>query len=289
MSTPWDGRAEYLSKSRTVWFNDDYLQMLVNSAWRIGHAIRVADFGCGTGFLHDALMPHFPAGSAYTGYDASPALIEEAQRRAGDAAEFICCDLLETAIPQQFDVVICQALLMHIPQPERMLQRMIDAAVPGGLVICVEPNWNITNASIYVDGLDIDGSNLGLLAKLWSAERARGGPDKCVGTKVPAMMRRLGLRQVGVRMNDCTRLADPAGGPEEYRRQREALRADGPGGDPGEEEAFVQGLLARGLTEGEARLQYTCEKELHGHLSAHEEDFLMLWHPGLLISFGRKA
>lgn len=289
MGINWDDRAEYLSKSRTVWFNDDYLQLLVNSVWRIDRAVRVADFGCGTGFLRDALLPHFPTGSSYTGYDASPKLIEAARQKAGDGAAFVCCDLLETDIPAQYDVVICQTVLMHIPQPERMLQRMVDAAVPGGLVICMEPNWNITNASIYVDGIDIDGRNLGLLAKLWSLAKARDGPDRCVGTKVPAMMRRLGLRQVGVRMNDCTRLADPAGGPEEYRRQREALRADGPGGDPGEEEAFVAGLLARGLTEDEARLQYTCEKELHEHLAAHEEDFLMLWHPSLLISSGRKG
>ena len=289
MSTLWDDKSEYLAKSRTVWFNDDYLHLLVNSVWKIDRAVRVADFGCGTGFLYEALMPHFPAGSSYTGFDASETLIEAARQKAGDGAEFVCCDLLETDIQPQYDVVICQALLIHIPGPERMLRRMVDAALPGGLVICMEPNWNITNASMTVDGIDIDGRNLGLLAKLWSAELARGGPDKCVGTKVPAMMRRLGLRQVGVRMNDCTRLADPAGDPEEYRRQREALRADGPGGNPGEEDAFVQSLLARGLTEDEARLQYICEKELHGHLSAHAEDFLMLWHPSLLISFGRKA
>jgi len=289
MGTDWDGRAEYLAKSRTVWFNDDYLQLLVQSVWRIERAVQVADFGCGTGFLHDVLMPHFPAGSTYTGYDASGKLIEAARQKAGSGVEFICCDLLETEILPQYDIVICQALLMHIPGPERMLRRMTGAAKPGGLVICMEPNWNITNASIYVDGIDVDGRNLGLLAKLWSAETARGGPDRCVGTKVPAMMRRLGLLNVGVRMNDCTRLADPAGDPEEYRRQREALGADGFGGDPGGEGAFIQGLLARGLGEGEARLQYHCEKELHEHIAAHAEDFFALIHPGPLISFGRKA
>ena len=233
-------------------------------------------------------MPHFPAGSSYTGYDASETLIEAARQRAGDGTRFVCCDLLETDIPPQYGVVICQALLMHIPQPERMLRRMIAAAVPGGLVICIEPNFNITNASMYVDGIDMDGSNLGLLAKLWSTDQAHGGPDRCVGTKVPAMMRRLGLQQVGVRMNDCTRLADPAGDPEEYRRQREALAADHFGRGPGEEASFVQGLQSRGLTEEEARLQYRCEKQLYAQIAAHEEDFLALIHPGLLISFGRK-
>jgi len=289
MSTAWDEKAEYLAKSRTVWFNDDYLQLLVNSAWRIDRPVCVADFGCGTGFLRDRLMPHFPAGSAYTGYDISEKLIEAAKQKAGDGAQFICCNLLETEISAQYDLVICQALLMHIPGPERMLRRMVDAAKPGGLVICMEPNWNITNASMFVDGIDIDGRNLGLLAKLWSAEKARTGTDKCVGTKVPAMMRRLGLRQVGVRMNDCTRLADPSGDPEGYRRQREALRADNFGGDPGDEGDFIRGLLARGLSEGEARLQYQCEKEIHAHLLAHDEGFMALSHPALLISFGWKA
>lgn len=71
----------------------------------------------------------------------------------------------------KYNIVICQAFLIHIPDPECMLSKMIDASIEGGLIIFIEPNWNVSNAATYIDGLDIDRyCNLGILQKLWKNE-----------------------------------------------------------------------------------------------------------------------
>jgi len=288
----WDTQIEYLKKTRTVWFNDDYLELLIRSVWRITAPVCIADFGCGGGFLGGALMPLMPAVSTYTGYDKGAKLIECAKALYADAPfkmAFHQCDLLEQEFPEKYDIVICQALLMHIPQPERMLSRMIDAASPGGLIICIEPNWNVSNAILHIDGLDVEGQcNLGLLSKLWKHELETQGTDKCIGTKTPFMMHKLGLVDVGIRMNDCIRFANPHASGEDYQRQRAAFLSDGWGHEMEDEGDFVDRLQQRGVIAEEARLQYRCERDLNEYVARNEDSIFALSAPPTFISFGRK-
>jgi len=288
----WDTQIEYLRKSRAVWFNDDFLEFLAKSVWGITESVSIADFGCGNGFLYGALMPLLPKGSAYTGYDKGIKLIENAKSFFCDApykAAFFQCDLLQEELPQKYDVVICQALLMHIPGPERMLSRMIDATAQGGLIICIEPNWNVSNAAMHIDGLDVEGQcNLGLLQKLWKKELEEQGTDKCIGTKIPSMMRKLGLKNIGIRMNDCVRFANPVADEGEYQNQLEAFMADGWGHEMSDEDEYAQGLCKRGVTVEEARLQYKCEKEINEFVLDNNHSICVLTALPFFISFGRK-
>lgn len=288
----WDNRLEYLRNSRISWFNLDYIEFLVKCVWRIEKPVKVADFGCGNGFLGSVLLPFLPEGSSYTGYDKSEKLIENAKELFSNATyktEFICCDLLEEDINMQFDFVICQTLLMHIPEPERMLQRMINTAAPGGLIVCIETNWNVGNAAMYIDGLDIDGyCNLGLLSKLWKKERTDNKTDKCIGMKIPPMMQSFGLKNISIRMNDCVRFANPYGDPIEYQRQTRTFLSDGWGHIMGEENEYLQQLLERGVSLDEAQLQYQCEKEINEYVVNNKESLMVLTIPPMFISYGTK-
>lgn len=290
--TVWDDKADYLESTRTVWFNGDYLEFLLRKVLRVDKPVDVADFGCGTGFLARALMPLLPAGSSYAGFDKSEALVAHARAAFADApypVSFARRDLLDEPLPPRYDLVVCQALLMHIPGPARMLARMAEAAKPGGILLCVEPDWNVSNAAMYIDGLDVGGyCNLGILQKLWKHEREAGGPDRCVGTKVPAMMRSLGLEGIGVRMNDCVRFANPDGDAGEYALNRDAFLADGWGGAMGDEAEFVDALVKRGVGPDEALCQYRCEKEMRDFVRAHSGDLCALNVPPSFITFGRK-
>src|SRR5688572_23707049 len=49
----------------------------------------------------------------------------------------ILCDPLETG---HFDLVHCRCLLMHVSDPNRVLQRMADALKPGGWLLVEEPD-----------------------------------------------------------------------------------------------------------------------------------------------------
>ncbi len=288
----WNAKLDYLKNSRMAWFNTDYLEFLINKVWRIAKPVRVADFGCGVGFLGSVLLPLLPKGSSYTGYDIGWELLEEAKNSFSLTSydtEFIYCDLLTDSIARQYDLVICQTLLMHLPKPEFIIEKMINAAVEGGMVICVETNWNVGNAAMYIDGLDVDGyCNLGLLSKLWKSEKAEKGTDKCIGMKIPVMMQKAGLHNVGIRMNDCVRFANPYAKQQEYHRQLRTFLADGWGREMGDKETYVQALNKRGVTVDEAQLQYQCEKEMNEYVKREADKLMVLTLPPMFISYGTK-
>ena len=288
----WDTRIEYLTKSRTVWFNHDFIEFLIKTVWRIKSPVNIADFGCGNGFLGSVFMPLLPNGSTYTGYDKGEKLIENAKAVFSESpykTDFHQCDLLHEEVLRKYDIVICQALLMHISGPERMLAKMIDAAGSGGLVICIEPNWNVTNAALHIEGLDLAGQcNLGLLQKLWKKEREEEKTDKCIGTKIPFMMQKLGLKDISIRMNDCINFINPHADEAEYEKQRNTFLADGWGREMGNKDEFVQNLSKRGVTADEAGFQYDCEKEMNEFVQKNHQNISALSVPPSFISYGRK-
>lgn len=289
----WNNELKYLHESRKAWFNLDYMEFLVSQVWKINQPVRIADFACGLGFLGSVLLPLLPDGSTYTGYDMADKLLDQAHKifeNSGYKTEFICCDLEREEVKEKYDFVICQAFLMHLQNPEQMIQKMIDTAVTGGLIVCIDSNWNVANAAMYVDGLDMDGNcNLGLLAKLWKQEKITYGRDRCIGMKIPAIMQKFGLQNISIRMNDCVRFLNPYGAKEEYQRLMDTFLADGWGREMGDEEAFVEALCNRGVTEEEARYQYACEKEIHDYVRSQENNLMALTIPPMFISFGTKA
>lgn len=292
LGTDWNTHLEYLRESRKRWFNLDYLEFLVHKVWHIDKPIKVADFACGLGYLGSVLMPILPKGSTYTGFDNADVLLREARQTFKEAnyeANFINCDLVNENISGKYDLVICQAFLTHLPEPEKMVKKMIDTTVDGGLIVCIDNNWNVCNAAMYIDGLDVDGNcNLGLLAKLWKTEKEVYGSDKCIGTKLPAMMQKLGLKNVSMRLNDCVRFINPYGDKEEYKKQLETFYADGWGHEMEDENKFVKSLCDRGITEEEAHYQYRCEKEMNDYVRAKGDNLMALTVPPMFISFGTK-
>lgn len=290
--TDWNTHLEYLRESRKRWLNLDYVEFLVQKVWCIDSPVRVADFACGLGYLGSILMPLLPKGSSYTGFDNADTLLEEAKQifqNADYEANFVRCDLVKEDINSKYDLVICQAFLMHLPEPDKMVQKMIDTAVDGGLIVCIDSNWNVCNAAMYIDGLDVDGNcNLGLLAKLWKKEKEVYGSDKCIGMKLPATMQKLGLKNVSIRMNDCVRFINPYGDHDEYKKQLETFYADGWGHEMGDENEYVKLLCDRGVTEEEAHYQYRCEKEMNDYVRVMGENLMALTVPPMFISFGTK-
>ena len=123
---------------------------------------RILDLGCGNGELAQALKRRGHRGS-YLGLDNSPGLLEEARRRAGEAASsglrFLQADLSaagwEQALaagpqgetPARFDLVFAFAVLHHLPGGELRLSiaRKAHALLaPGGRFFL--SNWQFLNS-----------------------------------------------------------------------------------------------------------------------------------------------
>lgn len=98
----------------------------------------VLDVGCGTGSF---LAAYVAAGCRGFGIDASPAMLERAERRLGGRADLRLGDA--TRLPYEddsFELVLAATLLHELDEPARgaALAEMARAVKPGGRVLVVD-------------------------------------------------------------------------------------------------------------------------------------------------------
>ncbi|QGQ96587.1 class I SAM-dependent methyltransferase [Paenibacillus psychroresistens] len=262
----WDSKIDYLSKTRWLYYNDDYLNFLVKSVWKMNSPVRIIDFGCGYGYLGTKLMPLLPDGSTYTGVDAGAKLIGHAKevfQHAPFKAQFYLGDIQEIALERKYDVAVCHAFLLHVANPKEILQKMIDCLVDGGRIICFEPHWISNMASYNLDGYFLsDVVQLGFLQELFERDALRSGKDGNIGIKVPVYLSQLGVREIECRVSDKVNFLDPNSDAAKKGVLFNSLKEDGFGADTGEELQFITGLVNRGASVEEAQKQYKLESFL---------------------------
>lgn len=202
----WNQKLEYLLRTRKGYWNDDYAQFLISQVWKINKPISVLDCGCGYGFLGLLLLPYLPEGSTYTGIDFAEDLIKKGKtlfERQKIEADFVCKNVFDYSAENQYDFVICQAVLRHLDDPAAFIQKMIHFAKPDGYVVCIDANREFECCGLYIDGMDYQTlcRHEGL-EKKWRAELKMQGRDYAVAIRTAHMMQKLGLIDVDVRMND---------------------------------------------------------------------------------------
>ncbi|WNQ11061.1 class I SAM-dependent methyltransferase [Paenibacillus aurantius] len=283
----WNAKGDYLSATRGLYYNDDYLEFLIRQVWKADGPVNVIDFGCGYGYLGTKLLPLLPSGSSYTGVDTADKLLDRGRelfREAPYRTTFLHADVQERSFPQKYDWAVCHALLLHVPNPENVLQKMLDSLVDGGRILCFEPHWISTMAGYSLDGTPLsEVVKLGILQKLFEQGAQRGGKDGNIGGKLPLYLSRLGVQRIECRVSDKVNLLTPEGEPQQQAALYNALKTEGFGADPGPEEAFVEGLVRRGLSPEEARAQYEAERHLAGLFT---RESALTWAPGMKITTG---
>lgn len=136
--------ADYLDRTRRGMWADSR-QALTDCS--LGDRQRVLDVGCGTGELTAVLAEEAPQASV-VGADADRDLLAVARDNFADrqqTASFLSGDA--TRLPfrdDHFDLVVCQALLVNLPDPVAALREF--ARVSADLVAAVEPD----NADVAV-------------------------------------------------------------------------------------------------------------------------------------------
>ncbi len=98
---------------------------------------RLADCGCGTGWLSSTLARHYEV--EVTGIDFTPRALERAREVAdqlgvADRARFVEADLMELRQDEQFDLVVSLGALHHTADPRRAFDNVQRLARPGGHV-----------------------------------------------------------------------------------------------------------------------------------------------------------
>ncbi len=260
-----------MSCVRVLLHNEDYLEFLVTRVLKIDRPVRVVDFGCGSGRFGRMLMPLMPPGSTYTGFDQSAALLAEARRAFADSpynAEFEEGDVHQAPFDDDsFDLAICQAVLMHIPDPMGAIREMIRVTRHGGLVLTCDANRNAFNALVHTDELNTqETAPLGLIQTINREIRRQTGVDHNIGIKTPFLMHKAGLKNVQARVSDCVRLILPPVETEYQEAMFEAICSDGYGPKPltDEERATTKAFMVKyGVTEEDAEREIDREQAIH--------------------------
>ncbi|NLU69981.1 methyltransferase domain-containing protein [Streptomyces sp. HNM0574] len=102
-------------------------------------APRVADLGCGPGEPSRHLVERWPA-ARVTGYDSSPAMLDEARAHAGPTTgggslDFAPADIADwRPATDSVDLIFSNAAFHWVPEHPRLFPAWIDALPPGGVL-----------------------------------------------------------------------------------------------------------------------------------------------------------
>jgi Methyltransferase domain len=283
----WDTQLEYLKRTRDLYYNDDYLEFLVKSVWKISKPVHMIDFGCGFGYLGLKLLPLLPHGSKYTGIDKGQQLINKAKEYFLDLpyeTEFFVADTEAIELESKYDIAVCHAFLLHMSEPKNMLQRMVESIVNDGKIICFEPHW-ISGMSSY----ELTGYKqsqlipLGILQRLFEESTSGSGKDGNVGVKVPQYLSELGVKNIECRVSDKVNFLHPDKNQQEKEQLFYSLKEEGVGAKPVNKDQFMDSLINRGVTLTQAQQQYEAEL-LFSQIFNIESS--LLYAPNMKITFG---
>ncbi|HUY30414.1 MAG TPA: methyltransferase domain-containing protein [Acidimicrobiales bacterium] len=194
--------------------NDVYRRPLATALERagVGPGWRCVDVGAGSGDVSVALAGIVGETGRIYAVDSDPRARDAAAAAAAAAGRAQIVALTQAGedliLPEEVDLAFCRFLLMHVVEPEVVVDRMARATRRGGFVVLQEP---VTSAG-RIDGLAM------------SMPDARH-PD--VGAILPAVVRALGLALV-----DAWAEAPAGAGPGAVAQYLSSLTGVDPGDDP---------------------------------------------------------
>lgn len=102
---------------------------------------KLLDVGCAAGHLLDSAKE---AGFDVVGVDQTPHTVAEARARGHRVVLGTLEELVANQPDQQgaYDVVTALDVIEHVPDPQSFLQKLVDLARPGGLVVLSTPNYS---------------------------------------------------------------------------------------------------------------------------------------------------
>ena len=95
---------------------------------------RVLDAGCGTGRVTAALLERLPRGRVIA-VDGSPAMVEAARERLGDAVDLKVADLVRLELDEPVDAILSTATFHWIADHDALFRRLRDVLKPGGRLV----------------------------------------------------------------------------------------------------------------------------------------------------------
>lgn len=208
----WNRHMERTRVWKRLYWNDDYFRFLVKEVWNLNKPINILDFGCGYGFLGMKLLPLLPEGSAYTGIDLDAGALEEARRIFGEKpweTHFIQENLYRYNAKDKYDVVIGLYLMSYLQNPEIVLKKMKASLAKDGKLILIDVNNAVEQAGFYSCMEEEEGLECPDYTPVWKNMESHRERDYRMGTKLPALLKSIGMKNIEARVSDKVIIYDP--------------------------------------------------------------------------------
>jgi SAM-dependent methyltransferase len=227
--------AAFFGAVRDFWWNLDQIEVF---ARRVGleNVRSVLDVGSGVGHWGRLLSHVLPPDATVAGIDTEPRWVEEAAARAADAglAERFSYRLASAEeLPfedESFDLVTCQTLLMHVPDPRGVVREMMRVTKRGGLVVAAEPNnrvltlmdTSVSAGASLEERLDV----VRFYATCEYGKIALGRGNNSIGDLVPGFFNDAGLEEIQACQSDKVSLMVPPYEGDDQQALKEAYIVD---------------------------------------------------------------
>lgn len=161
----------------------------------LARGMKCLDIGCGGG--HVALLMAGIVGpeGRIIGTDADREILALAKEDAKTASianvTFQQLDACACSWHEQFDLVYARFLLSHLHEPEKCLAAMLQACLPGGIIVIEDTDF--AGSFCYPACAAYD-----RYTELYQELVQRRGGDSNIGPKLPAMLRRSGIQEVAL-------------------------------------------------------------------------------------------
>lgn len=209
----WNNSRKLTRIWKELYWNDDYFEFLVRNVWKWDKPIEILDLGCGYGYLGMKLLPLLPDGSSYTGIELDEGQINEAKRYFSQTPyqyEFIQKDIYDYEPEKKYDLVVGLFLLSYMRNPEILIEKMKQSLKNRGMLLLMDANYEVEQAG-YFSGLEKEENGMKCpdFSPVWEYEMTNHERDYRMGTKLPYLLKKCGLKNIQARISDMVQIYEP--------------------------------------------------------------------------------
>jgi SAM-dependent methyltransferase len=148
---------------------------------------RCLEVGCGNGSISQWLAARVAPDGHVVATDIETSYLQGLHAPCLEARRL---DIVNDRVEEgAYDLVTARAVLHHLPLREKAVQQMIAALRPGGVLLSIEPD--------FLPATVAEPEPLHAFWQAWLRWSVSEGIDYFIGRKMPALLSRLGLENVG--------------------------------------------------------------------------------------------
>jgi len=159
----------------------------------VGPGWNCLEVGAGSGSIALWLAERVGFTGRVVAADINPRFLERIQLSNLDIRRHDVCE--QDFEPEAYHLVHCRGLLMHLPTPEEVLNRMAKAVRPGGWIFVEEPDFGSFGSvdPTYPGAADFDRSN----RVVFHFAQTSGSMQSYFARRLPGLVKRLGFENFG--------------------------------------------------------------------------------------------